>query len=250
MRRPFLTISISGASSSGKSTLAYQVQALFSPHVPFLLQLDDFCKEEEDLPVRPNGLPDADAVDSVDFPAFKSALLHCKHTGELPADFKSWQDPEDVAEAKRRAVVAIGETKMQEARKRLNMLGMERDVGIVEGFLLYQDRVIREMLDVKLFLRTSEGVAKARQMKRPGYGDPNTKDFWRMDGYFEECVWANYVKENGWLFEGMDVEGRLNEEVCRRERILVQPRTDRNREEETFDWAVTTLCEALAAMNG
>jgi len=89
MSRPLLTISISGASSSGKSTLAYQLHALFSPPIPFLVQLDDFCKDNTDLPVQSNGLPDADAVAALDIPAFKSTLLCYKQTGKLPAKLKS-----------------------------------------------------------------------------------------------------------------------------------------------------------------
>jgi len=52
-----------------------------------------------------------------------------------------------------------------------------------------------------------------------------------------------------WLFEEWDVDGRVNEEVCRNERILVQPGKDVS-VQETFGWAVKTLCEALAVQDG
>lgn len=51
------------------------------------------------------------------------------------------------------------------------------------------------MVNVELFVRTSQAVAKVRRMKRPGYGDPEYEDLWRMEGYLEDYVWANYVTE-------------------------------------------------------
>ena len=70
--------------------------------------------------------------------------------------------------------------------------------------------------------------------------DPETRDFWQMHGYCEECVWANYVKENRWMFQGRDVEGRVDDAVCEKEDILVQPGVDQG-VEQTFAWAVDTL---------
>ena len=149
-----------------------------------------------------------------------------------------------MAEAKRKAVAMIETSKMTEARKRVAAVRKGRAVAIVEGFLLYQDPELREMMDVKLFLRTSQAEGKARRMRRPGYEDPNTRDFWRMEGYYEECVWANYAKENRRMFEDGDVERRVDETLCAKEGILVQPVIDQCIE-ETFDWAVHILCEAL-----
>ena len=86
-----------------------------------------------------------------------------------------------------------------------------------------------DMVNVKLCLRTSQAIAKVRRMKRPGYGDPEYEDLWRMEGYLEDYVWANYVTENSWLFEEKKVEGKVNEEVCRNEGDLVQPGCGRAR---------------------
>jgi len=66
---------------------------------------------------------------------------------------------------------------MREARGNLTSVRQGIAIKIVEGFLLYQDKEIGDMMNVKLFLRTSQAVAKARRMKRPGYGDPDIKDF-------------------------------------------------------------------------
>ena len=126
----------------------------------------------------------------------------------------------------------------------LEEFGERENFGIVDGFLLYlqPSRVHDTPLSFKLFIRISKLTALARRMARPGYGDPNSKDFWRTPEYFEECVWGDYVKEHAWLFHAGDVEGEPNEEVCGREHILMQPKIDAT-VEETFKWAVTAITE-------
>jgi len=244
LRSEPLVISISGASSSGKTTLAYQLHSLFSPNRVSILQLDDFCKEVSLLPRQPNGLPDADAVASVDMAAFKAALIHFKETGRLPNGSTSWQDPHELAEAKRKAVAMIDSEMMREAQQSLRSTGVNKSIGIVEGFLLYHDEYIRSITDIKLFLRTSKAVAKNRRMCRPGYGDPDTKDFWRTEGYFEQCVWANYVKENAWMFVDGNVEGAVVDDLLGKEAIVVTPHLDMS-VEDTFRWAVKVLGDAI-----
>lgn len=118
-----------------------------------------------------------------------------------------------------------------------------------EGFLLYQDNEIMDMVNVKVFPWMSQAVAKVRRMKRPGYRDPGYKDLWHMEGYLEDRAWANYVKENSWLYEEKNVEGKVNEEVCRNEGILVQPGMDVG-VQETLEWALETSCEALTVQDG
>ena len=53
-----ITIVLSGAPSAGKTTLLYILTAILNP--VFVLQLDDFCKDETQLPLQPNGIPDED----------------------------------------------------------------------------------------------------------------------------------------------------------------------------------------------
>ena len=162
----------------------------------------------------------------------------------MPEDFVSWQDPAATAEARRTALARVSSSARDAARKRMQHALRGRGVGIVEGFLLYQDEQIRRLAEIKLFLRTSKVAAKARRMRRPGYGDPETKDFWRTEAYFEECVWGNYVKESGWMFQDGDVEGPPIEGVEEAEGIRMQPGLDMG-VEETFEWAVEEVCAGL-----
>ncbi|MCJ1398069.1 ribosylnicotinamide kinase [Xylographa trunciseda] len=241
-RFPPFIVAISGCASAGKSTTMHILRTVLSP--AFTIQQDDFNKEFADLPVRPNGSLDADAVESTDIPRFKAAVLHAKRTGEMPPGFSSWQDPEQVAFEQEIAVGRVSESQRQAAKQTVDEARVGREIAVIEGWLLYQDEEIRRMADVKLFLRTSKAAAKYRRMTRPGYGDPETKDFWRTEEYFEECVWENYVKNSKSWFVGGDVEGEPDRELCRREGLAMQPTLDMS-VGETFEWAVGVIVEAL-----
>ncbi|MCJ1289616.1 ribosylnicotinamide kinase [Xylographa carneopallida] len=245
--RPF-TIALSGSSSAGKSTTAHILQTVLRPL--FTIHQDDFNKSFADLPVRPNGRLDADAVESTDIPRFKAAVRHAQRTGgHMPPGFASWQDPAQVAAERALAVGRVSESARRAATVRLDAARRGSGVAIIEGWLLYQDAEIRRLADVRLFLRTSKAAAKYRRMTRPGYGDPDTTDFWRTEEYFEECVWGNYVKNSAGWFVGGDVEGEPDAERCRREGLAMRPSLDMG-VEETFEWAVGVICEALEARAG
>ncbi|MCJ1286447.1 ribosylnicotinamide kinase [Xylographa opegraphella] len=245
--RPF-TIALSGCASAGKSTTAHILHTVLHPLL-FTLQQDDFNKPINQLPTQPNGLPDADALASTDIPRFKSAVLHAQRTGRLPPGFTSWQDPAQLAMERALAVGHVSEARRAAATAALDAARRGREVALLEGWLLFQDEDIRRMADVKLFLRTSKAAARHRRMTRPGYGDPDTKDFWRTEEYFEECVWGNYVRNSGGWFVGGDVEGEPDEELCRREGLVMRPGLEMG-VEETFEWAVRVVCEALDAEGG
>ena len=232
-----ITIAISGCSSSGKTTLMYLLEHLLS--TAFTLQQDEF--QNEDLPLQANGTPDAERVDSVDMVAFERAVRISKETGAMPAGFKSWQDPKDIEAARQKAIDALSESEKTAIRKRLLTAIGPHKVGIMEGLLLYQDSSLLACADIRLFLRTRKATAKARRLSRPGYGDPNTKDFWRTDAYFDDAVWPKYVKESSFLFEKSDVEGMPNKAICELMGVRVQPSIDSSIP-DTLRWAVDTIC--------
>ena len=222
-----LTIGLSGAPSAGKTTLLHILAVILNPI--FVIQLDDFCKDIDQLPLQPNGVPDADSRDSVDFPAFIASLKVCRETGRLPDTHSSWQKPADLVAAREKALAAIPAEDLAYWKGQVNGWSPEhrRPVGIVDGFLLYHLPDIRDLLDVKFLLRVSKAEALRRRMQRPGYGDPNNKDFWRTERYFEDCVWRNYSKEHAWLFENGDVEDEaIGEELMRTTGVHVQNSLD------------------------
>jgi len=86
---------------------------------------------------------------------------------------------------------------------------------LVDGFLLYPPSVsaVLARLDGGLFLRARYEEVRRRRAGRGGYA---TAEGWWDDpeGYVEGVVWANYVREHGFMFVGGDVAGgRVDEGV-------------------------------------
>ena len=95
---------------------------------------------------------------------------------------------------------------------------------IIDGFLLYSESMhsIRELFDVKLFLRTDYATAKSRRENRTGY--VTLEGFWEdPPGYVEKVVWPNYVGDHAFLFEGGNVEGDFKGEVLESVGVKVPP---------------------------
>lgn len=120
-------------------------------------------------------------------------------------------------------------------------------VCLLDGFLLYTPAVAPVMrgLDVKLFLLVSRAKATQRREARDGY--VTLEGFWKdPPGYVDKIVWPNYAESHAWLFEGGDVEGRLDEEVLREQGIRAQ--VDRGLDVDmstTLEWTVGTIMEEL-----
>jgi nicotinamide/nicotinate riboside kinase len=105
---------------------------------------------------------------------------------------------------------------------------------------------LQEHLDIKLFLRTTAAKAHARRAARSGY--ITLEGFWEdPPGYVEKIVWPNYVKEHAFLFEGADVERRVNEEVAREKGIEYMKGVDAGDEDmgKVLEWAVQLLMKKV-----
>jgi hypothetical protein len=177
-----------------------------------------------------------------------------------------------------------------EMNTRATLARMASEVCIVEGFLLFptppspdikdfapisnsikQAHTMNNHFDVKLFLPTSKEVARERRFRRGCYvdaphGDRAVGQMWKTEGYFEEVVWKNYVRENAWLFDGgeTNIEGKTPKlptgggfemsgrwafpsESAKLLRVCMRPRVD-DSFESTVEWAVKTiLSEVITA---
>ncbi|KAK5116379.1 hypothetical protein LTR62_007926 [Meristemomyces frigidus] len=211
-RRKALLIGISGPSSSGKTTLSCLLRDIY-PNT-FILHEDDFYKPDPQIPLTTSGLADWDCLDALDLPALEKALKHIRTTGLSPPDLVSKEDKNSVGS------VPV-DPKVVEDLHWSASKWMFQDVppiAIIDGFLLYSDhpsmRSIRELFDVKLFLRTDFATAKERREARSGY--VTLEGFWKdPPNYVEEVVWPNFVREHGFLFERRDVEGAIDGEVVK-----------------------------------
>lgn len=218
-----LILSLSGPSSSGKTTLARLLRTILNTPLPlpypkissFILHEDDFYVTDALIPIDPaTGLADWDCLGAIDVEALILALKHIKLHGRPPDELVSKEDQNEVGDS------GVGEQTIEEVgrefRGRLEgaVKGVEElKVAIIDGFLLYAPpengsplAPLLELLDVKLFLRTTQAKMRERREKRKGY--VTLEGFWEdPEGYLEKIVWPNYERDHKWMFEGGDADG-------------------------------------------
>ncbi|KAI0425507.1 nicotinamide riboside kinase 1 [Xylaria sp. FL1042] len=266
--RKAIIVGISGASSSGKTTLARLLRDVF-PHT-FILHEDDFYRPENELPSK-DGLLDWDCAESLDFENMARALEHICAEGTFPPFVDSIEDQNTVGKC------TVPESTISAAKARVAAWAAPGQPGhaifsspahlrlcILDGFLLFGPdppllrRITDKLLDVKLFLTVSRQRATARREARDGY--VTLEGFWTdPPGYVDKIVWPNYAEAHAWLFEDGDVEKRLRGDVLREKDILAFPDVIGNGDESggedslqldidmpvIFEWAVETLMQKL-----
>ena len=194
-------------------------------------------------------LHDWDCVDSLDLNLLESTLKHIRQHGSSPPELYSKEDQNEVSgshvsESAVEALKASAESWLAGLKL---MDEAEIRICILDGFLLFSDpslplipKSIRELFDVKLFLRSTYAVTKARREARKGY--VTLEGFWEdPEGYVDEIVWPNYVKAHAWMFENGDVDhGALRPDVDR-EGIIVGPGKGDVEMEQVLKWGCHTL---------
>jgi nicotinamide/nicotinate riboside kinase len=248
MPPPPLLVGISGPSSSGKTTLSRLLRDIFPPSKLSILHLDDFYLTDAEIPLK-NGVQDWDCIESLNLPALKTALQHIKQHGTSPDWLVSQEDQNSVGEH------GVPEAEIMRLRDDVSTwLGggssstewKDRRICIVDGFLLFSEdmKEIRDLFDVRLFLRTSYETAKRRREARSGY--VTLEGFWKdPPGYVDDIVWPNYVKDHKFLFKDGDVDGELDEKVCESVGICGMPREAEGDMTECLRWATRVLEEVI-----
>ncbi|KAF3048091.1 ribosylnicotinamide kinase [Didymella heteroderae] len=245
MSQPPLLVGVSGPSSSGKTTLSRLLRDIFPQKQLSIVHLDDFYLTDAEIPVK-NGVQDWDCLESLDLTGLESALLHIKQHGKSPEWLVSKEDQNSVGEH------GVSERVVGELRREVEALlqehahWKERRICIVDGFLLFSEemKAVRELFDVRMFLRTSYETAKNRREARSGY--VTLEGFWEdPPGYVDQIVWPNYVKDHRFLFEDEDVDGELDDEVLEKTGIWGMPREAEGDMEVCLRWAVGVLGDVI-----
>ncbi|KAK0354827.1 ribosylnicotinamide kinase [Friedmanniomyces endolithicus] len=235
-----ILVGISGPSSSGKTTLARLLREIFTN--VFILHLDDFYNTDADIPVNAAGIADWDCLDSINLPALQQALEHIRANGTSPKDFVSKEDKNSVGK------VDVDESELEDLRWKASrwMFQDVPPIAIIDGFLLYTDEMksIRDLFDVKIFLRTDYETAKRRREARSGY--VTLEGFWKdPPGYVDKVVWPNYVKDHAFLFKEGNVEGDLDETRLQHLGIRGMPSNAQENMTACMHWAYGVIEEAL-----
>ncbi|MCJ1401520.1 ribosylnicotinamide kinase [Xylographa trunciseda] len=245
-----LILGLSGPSSSGKTTLARLLRSIF-PHT-LVLHEDDFYRPEAELPFRA-GFRDWDCAAALDTPALVRALAAVRRDGRLPAGLVSKEDrnaagAHGVPRERVAALQGAVDAWMRAAGGGGPVLSEARKMVVLEGFLLFGEgvREVREAVDVRMLLRVTCARAKERRERRGGY--VTLEGFWAdPPGYVEKVVWPGYVEEHGFMFEGGDVDGTVDEKVVQDLQIRVCPGGGEWPMEKVLEWAVDNVMEALSA---
>ncbi|ETN37692.1 uncharacterized protein HMPREF1541_07315 [Cyphellophora europaea CBS 101466] len=206
----------------------------------FILHEDDFYKTDAAIPLITTGpscpsglgsrtLQDWDCLGSLDLPLFRQTMRHVRTHGTLPPDSHSKEDQNSVGpvdippELPGRLRAEVAEW-LANLPLRILPAGQELRVCVLDGFLLYPSpeeeddtdadadgdvralRAVAALLDVKLLLLASRAQTVARRTRRAGY--VTLEGFWQdPEGYVEDVVWPNYVRDLGWVMrEGRGVD--------------------------------------------
>ncbi|KAK6063108.1 fructosamine kinase [Seiridium cupressi] len=282
--RKAVIVGISGASSSGKTTLARLLRGIF-PNT-FILHEDDFYKPESELPMK-DGLLDWDCAEAISIPDMTKALEHIHAGGTFPVSTmktpsrtehgrmlgtpqhvvsatgltKATPQPFVDSKEDKNSVgkCPVSDAKIAEMKSKVDAWTQPGQRGheiltksglkicLLDGFLLYSKEMvgIMDLLDIKLFLLVSKAKATQRREARDGY--VTLGGFWAdPPGYVDKIVWPNYVESHAWLFEGGDVEKPLKESSLAEKNILAQKDKGLDIDMETsFEWTVDTLIRQL-----
>ncbi|GME72893.1 unnamed protein product [Ambrosiozyma monospora] len=203
-------IGLSGASSSGKTTVSKILTAIL-PNSKLIHQ-DDFYLPDDQIPFDKE-LNDQnwDCPAAFDMEKFKATLKKLKSSQELQYSTKEKQSSDDIVKSK------LSQDDIRDINELVKLNGKklnEYKIILIDGFLMYHDQELLDILDLKLFFKTSYETLRQRRSKREYVIDNGV---W-VDPplYFEQFVWPNYFKYNKGIFKAgeervKETGGELNE---------------------------------------
>ncbi|MGY3814839.1 uridine kinase [Globicatella sulfidifaciens] len=143
-KRP-IVIGVSGASGSGKSSVSKRILEIFSEMSILVLQQDFYYKDQTHLPFEER------LKTNYDHPLAFDNNLFIEHLEKLMKGETIDKPVYDFANHTRST-----ETIHQEPR----------DVIIVEGILILDDKRVRDLLDIKIYVDTDSDICLARRILR------------------------------------------------------------------------------------
>lgn len=198
-----IVVGVGGPSSSGKTTVCNSLNTLL-PHCT-VIHLDDFYLPDSQIPIDlKTNLENWDCPESINWPKFCDYIDEIRKTSGKALPLKS----KELESSLKLSSEEIDDAKslLSDKFRSLNFT----HVVLVDGFMLYHDKAISDLFDVKLYFRAPYAMLKARREGRAGY--TTEEGFWvDPPGYFDQIVWPQYVLSHKHLFVNDDVNGVLNQ---------------------------------------
>ncbi|KAM9903720.1 hypothetical protein OXX79_003186 [Metschnikowia pulcherrima] len=201
--KKLILVGVSGPSSSGKSTVVKSLVSVL-PHCTEI-HLDDFYFPDTQIPLdSTHNVQNWDCADALNWQKFREYLESVRATGGdvLPVDSLEIESELSLS-AEQRAKIQAGVASDFPWLKDCHVV-------LVDGFMLYHDDSVADMLDVKLLFRAPYSTLKFRRESRQGYN--TVEGFWSdPPGYFDNIVWPAYIDSHRHLFVDGNVESSLSE---------------------------------------
>jgi len=140
-----LVIGICGRTGSGKTTITERIKAALSHDSVLVLQQDHYYKDLPHLPLDERAKHNFDHPDSLDTP------LLIEHVRQLREGRRVERPVYDFTKHKR-----LTQTVRLDPRPAL----------IVEGILVFENGVLRELMDIKIFVDTDADLRFIRRLRR------------------------------------------------------------------------------------
>jgi uridine kinase len=140
-----LVIGICGGTGSGKTTITDRIKAGLPQESVLVLQQEHYYKDLRHLPLDEHANHNLDHPDSLDTPLF------IEHVRQLREGRGVERPVYDFKEHKR-----LAQTVRLDPRPAL----------IVEGILVFEDRALRELMDIKIFVDTDADLRFIRRLER------------------------------------------------------------------------------------
>lgn len=145
MTKKAIIIGIAGPSASGKSLLANTIVNELGSDQVVVISEDSYYKDHGSLPMAEREKINYDHPD-----AFDHALL-CRHLAHL----QQWESVD---------VPIYSHTTHQRTAK-TRSIGQHKII-VLEGILLFSDKTLRELMDIRIFMSAPLDVCLSRRLKR------------------------------------------------------------------------------------
>src|SRR3990167_3897532 len=145
MSKPIIIIGIAGPSASGKSLLANTIVNELGTDQVVVISEDSYYKDNAHLPIAERENINYDHPD-----AFDHALL-CRHLKRL----QQWESI-DIPIYSHSKHVRLPETRV---------IGQHKII-VLEGILLFSDKTLRELMDIRIFMSAPLDVCLSRRLMR------------------------------------------------------------------------------------